>query len=123
MAVINLTEKKYFIYSAGGRLRNRVNYNDIRSPSGETVGSPVEVSPNGRLFIFHRPEQPSYIYIFALTHKAFKYVKEIDIKEQIERTLADQKKFVDKNPRNYMSEAKRIMMEKIKIYETKYQKL
>lgn len=86
MAVINLTENKYFIYSPGGRLMNRVNYKKLEI-DGKSVGSPVEVSPSGRIFIFHAVEKPSHIYIFALTHKEFKFMKEIDIKKQINQTL------------------------------------
>lgn len=45
---MNLTERKFYIYSQNGLLMKRYTYQDFV----KKLGNPVKISPNGQNFIF-----------------------------------------------------------------------
>lgn len=79
MIAMDLTASKYFLYSEGGLLQHRVNFEAVT----KVYGKPVQVSPNGKIFLFKKDGAPSVIHIFALTFEEFVFIKTIDLQERI----------------------------------------
>ena len=75
MVSIDISSNKYFVYSEGGLLFNRVDY----SREVNRYGVPIEVSNDGRNYIFQLPDKKDTINILRLDMKEFKFVKTIDI--------------------------------------------
>jgi len=63
MVSMDCTSKKYFIYSEGGLLFNRIDYALI----SEKYGEQIQVSNNGRIFVFQKPDKTSEINILEMT--------------------------------------------------------
>jgi hypothetical protein len=75
MVAIDLTANKFFVYSEGGLLSKRVDYNKIVKEHGD----PLEVSNDGRNFIFRSIKEKTVIHIYRVEVDEFKFIKTIDI--------------------------------------------
>lgn len=56
---LDITGHKGFIYSEGGLLYDRFDYNHLAA----RVGIPIGVSSNGKVFLFQNPKQKRRVYI------------------------------------------------------------
>ena len=75
MVSIDVSSNKYFIYSEGGLLCNRVDYSSLVG----RFGVPIEVSNDGRNFIFCAPDKKSILHVLRLEISGFIFVKTIDV--------------------------------------------
>jgi hypothetical protein len=79
MVSMDITADKYYVYSERGILINSVDY----SIESNKYGDIVQVSNNGRNFIFAKPDDPSVIHILTMTQQGLKFVKTIKIRNRI----------------------------------------
>lgn len=78
---VNLTESKYYVYSARGILRNRVKFNHIIREYGKIV----EVSPDGSnyLLLNETKEGVPLVSLFHLTEFEFLFIKKFNPLEEL----------------------------------------
>ena len=80
MVSIDVTASKFFVYSEGGLLYNRVDYQEKVT---KLYGAPIEVSNDGRNFIFQKGDEKEVIHILRLELDEFKFIKTINIFESM----------------------------------------
>lgn len=89
---LDITGHKGFIYSEGGLLYDRFDYNHLAAK----IGKPISVSSNGKVFLFQDPKKKRRVYVCELImadndkedkiynkKKVFKmeFVKKIDVQQ------------------------------------------
>jgi len=75
---MNISEHKYYVYSQGGILENRVDYWIEATKYGE----PTAVSNNGQIFIFRQPKT-LIIHVLIMTLEKLEHIKKIDLARAI----------------------------------------
>lgn len=80
---VNLSKHKYAIYSETGILLHRVDY----SEQVDEYGVPIQVSQNGKFFLFQKKEMTGVVHILILTTEGLSFFKTIDVKESIDNYI------------------------------------
>jgi len=85
MVSVDCSAWKYFIYSKAGLLLKRVEFfEDV-----EKYGVPIDVSPNGKIFIFQDQHKPSSLTIMELTFDSMRFVKTVNVNQAIKKYIED----------------------------------
>lgn len=77
---MNISEHKYYVYSQGGLLLNRVDY----TLKHTQYGTPTAVSNNGQIFIF-RQQKSLTIDILVMTKDTLVHIKKVNLKKEIDK--------------------------------------
>ena len=75
LITMNMTEKKFYVYSLKGLLRNRFDFGGSFS---KKYGKPKAVSNNGLIFIFKKRSSFD-LHIIQMNHEKLEYIKTINI--------------------------------------------
>lgn len=76
---MNITEKKFYVYSLRGLLRNRFDFNEF----SKKYGKPKAVSNNGLIFIFKKGSDFD-LHIVRMNQECLTHIKTINIPDSIQ---------------------------------------
>lgn len=89
MIVMDITHNKFNVYSEGGLLVQRSGFENIV----KKFGNPIQVSANGKVFLFQKPELKKKVTVLEMIENKrkieWKFIKQVDVQKCFDKFVED----------------------------------